>query len=211
MAFVFIEHLDPKHESALASLLSAATQMRVAEPSDGTVIEPNHVYVIPPNKNMTIKAGALHLAPRSDGFGLQHPIDIFAISLAEERGNAAIGVVLSGSGSDGTRGLEAIKAAGGITFAQEPATAKWTAMPMSAMAAGAVDFVLPPHRIAAELAHIGHHPNPAQAREIPEGNELDKVCLILRASTGVDFGLYKKATVHRRIARRMAPEAKILE
>ena len=204
MAFVLIQHLEPKHESALTTLLSKATSMPVVEVSDGIAVEPNHVYVIPPNKSMAIGKGTLRLAPRSDVSRLQRPIDIFCESLAEEQGNAAVGCVLSGTGSDGTYGLKAIKAAGGVTFAQDPKTAHWPGMPMSAITAGSVDFVLSPKRIAAELARIGRHPYLADAREVPEGSELDKICLLLRSSVGVDFRLYKQATVRRRIARRMA-------
>ena len=156
MAFVLIQHLEPKHESALTTLLSKATSMPVVEVSDGIAVEPNCVYVIPPNKNMTIRKGNLRLAPRSEAPGLQRPIDEFSMALAEEQGNAAIGVVLSGTGSDGTYGLKAIKAAGGVTFAQDPKTAQWPAMPMNAITAGAVDFVLSPKRIAAELG--AHRP-----------------------------------------------------
>lgn len=204
MAFVLIQHLEPKHESALTTLLSKTTSMPVVEVSDGIAVEPSRVYVIPPNKSMTIRKGALRLAPRSEVSGLQRPIDDFSIALAEERGNAAVGVVLSGTGSDGTYGLKAIKAAGGVTFAQDPKTAQWPAMPMSAITAGSVDFVLSPKRIAAELARIGRDPYLADAREVPEGSDLDKICLVLRSATGVDFRLYKQATVRRRIARRMA-------
>ena len=135
---------------------------------------------------------------------MQRPIDDFLIALADEQGNRAIGVVLSGTGSDGTYGLKAIKAAGGVNFAQDPKTAQWSAMPMSAITAGSVDFVLSPRRIAVELARIGRHPYLAEAREVPEGSDLDKICLILRSSLGVDFRLYKQATVRRRISRRMA-------
>jgi len=204
MAFVLIQHLEPQHESALASLLSKATAMPVVEVSNGMAVERNHVYVIPPNKDMTIRKGMLRLAPRSGSSAVQHPIDDFSIALAEEQGTAAIGVVLSGTGSDGTYGLKAIKTAGGVTFAQHPRTAQWPAMPMSAITAGSVDFVLSPKRIAAELARIGRHPYLVEAREVPEGSELDKICLLLRSSVGIDFRLYKQATVRRRIARRMA-------
>lgn len=204
MAFVLIQHLEPTHESALTGLLSKATAMPVVEVSDGIAVEPNCVYVIPPNKDMTIRKGTLRLTPRSDVSGLQHQIDDFSISLSEEQGDAAIGVVLSGTGSDGTYGLKTIKAAGGVTFAQEPKTAEWPAMPMSAITAGAVDFVLSPKRIAADLARISREPYLSAAREIPEGSDLDKICLTLRPSTGIDFRLYKQATVRRRIARRMA-------
>jgi two-component system CheB/CheR fusion protein len=204
MAFVLIQHLEPKHESALTALLSKVTGMRVVEVSNGIAVEPNRVYVIPPNRKMTIRKGTLRLAPRSEVSGLQRPIDDFSIALAEEQGNAAIGVVLSGTGSDGTIGLKAIKAAGGVTFAQDPKTAQWPAMPLSAITAGSADFVLSPRRIAAELARIGRHPYLAEAHEVPEGSDLDRICQILRSSVGVDFRLYKQATVRRRMARRMA-------
>ncbi len=204
MAFVLIQHLEPKHESALTILLSRTTGMPVAEVTDGLAVEPNHVYVIPPNRNMTIGKGMLRLGPRSPDSAQQRPIDDFCIALADEQGGRAIGVILSGTGSDGTSGLKAIKTAGGVTFAQDPKTAQWNAMPVSAITAGSVDFVLPPKRIAAELARIGRHPYLADAREVPEGSDLDRICLILRAATGVDFRLYKQATVRRRISRRMA-------
>ena len=208
MAFVLIQHLDPTHESALAALLAKATSLPVLEVCDGVEVEQNRIYVIPPNKNMTIRKGKLRLVARSTGSALRRPIDDFAIALAAEQGSSSIGVVLSGTGSDGTCGLKAIKAAGGVTFAQDPKTAQWPAMPMSAITAGSVDFVLPPKRIAAELARIGRHPYLAEARglpaEVPEGSDLDKVCMALRSTAGVDFRLYKPATVRRRIARRMA-------
>ena len=133
MAFVLIQHQEPQHESALTALLSKTTNMPVVEVSHGIAVKPNHVYVIPPNKKMTIRERTLRLAPRSNILLLQRPIDEFSKALAEEQGSAAIGVVLSGTGSDGTYGLKAIKAAGGVTFAQDPETAEWPAMPMSAM------------------------------------------------------------------------------
>jgi two-component system CheB/CheR fusion protein len=204
MAFVLIQHLDPTHESALTDLLSKATAMPVVEVSNGIAVEPNHVYIIPPNKILRIRKGTLRLTPRSEISELRHPIDDFSIALAEEQGNAAIGVVLSGTGSDGTVGLKAIKAAGGVTFAQDPKTAQWPAMPMNAITAGSVDFVLSPRRLAAELSRIGRHPYLAEARDVPQGSELDRICLNLRSSAGVDFLLYKQATVRRRVARRMA-------
>ncbi len=204
MAFVLIQHLEPNHDSALTLLLSKATRIPVLEVSDGMAVEPDRVYVIPPNKKMTVKAGVLRLAPRTEASGLQRPIDDFSVALAEEQGNRSIGVVLSGTGSDGTYGLRVIKAAGGVTFAQDPKSSQWSAMPMSAITAGSVDFVLTPKRIAEELARIGRHPYLADAREVPEGSDLDKICLILRSAVGVDFRLYKPATIRRRISRRMA-------
>ena len=204
MAFVLIQHLEPKHESALSFLLSKATSMSVLEVKHGVSVQPSHVYVIPPNKNMTIRHGELRLTPRLGAAGVQRPIDEFCMALAEEQGNRAIGVVLSGTGSDGTYGLRAIKVAGGVTFAQDPETAQWPAMPANAIKAGFVDFILPAKRIAAELARIGRHPYLADVHEVPEGSELDKICVLLRSSVDIDFRLYKQATVRRRIARRMA-------
>ena len=204
MAFVLIQHLEPNHPSALASLLSKATEMPVVEVTDGIAVEPNHVYVIPPSKKMTIHEGTLRLSPRSGPPGASRPIDNFAQALAEDKGSAAIGVVLSGTGSDGTQGLKAIKAAGGITFAQEPKTAEWPDMAVSAIAAGSVDFVLSPKHIAAELARNGRHPYLVGALDVAEGSDFDKICLLLRSSTGVDFRLYTQATARRRMARRMA-------
>ncbi len=210
MAFVLIQHLEPSHKSALTALLSKATAIPVGEVSNGMAVAPDRVYVIPPNRKLSIRKGALRLSPRSPaGAGPRYPIDDFSIALAAEQGNAAIGVVLSGTGSDGTNGLKAIKAAGGVTFAQDPKTAQWPAMPASAIAALSVDFVLPPARIAAELARIGRHPYVVDKQEapedrVPEGSDLDKICLIVRSATGVDFRLYKQPTVRRRIARRMA-------
>lgn len=205
MAFVLIQHLEPKHESALASLLSRATKMAVVEITHGMVVQPNRVYVIPPNKSVSLKKGALRLTPRSKVTGLHRPIDDFAKALAAEQGNAAIGVILSGTGSDGTGGLKAIKAAGGITFAQDPKSAQWPDMPKSAIAAGVVDFALPPKDIAAELTRIARHPYLIDTREVAEElSDLEQISVILLSSTGVDLRLYKPATVRRRIARRMA-------
>ena len=204
MAFVAIQHLEPSHESALTNLLSKATAMPVVEVSDGIAVEPNCVYVIPPNKDMTIRKGTLRLAPRSDVSGPQHPIDDFCIGAGGGTGQCSHwrGPLRHGVGRH--EWAEGHQGAGGVTFAQEPKTAQWPAMPLSAIGAGSVDFVLSPKEIAAELARIGRHPYLAEGREVPEGSELERICLILRSSTGIDFRLYKQATVRRRIARRMA-------
>src|SRR5205807_2589266 len=157
MAFVLVPHLDPTHESAMKELLSRATKMPVLQVEHGMKTEPNHVYVIPPGREMTIKKGVLQLAARR----LQQPpmpIDIFLRSLAEDQRNNAVGIILSGTASDGTLGLTAIKGEGGITFAQDSESAKYDGMPTSAVASGAVDFVLPPAQIAGELKHIRKHP-----------------------------------------------------
>ena len=132
--------------------------MPVTQATEGVVAEPNHVYVIPPNVEMAIRSNTLHLVPRQAIRGLHLPIDAFLFSLAEDKKSQAIGVILSGTASDGAHGMAAIKAAGGITFAQDEKSAKYGSMPHNAVAAGAVDFVLPPGEIASELARIGRHP-----------------------------------------------------
>jgi two-component system CheB/CheR fusion protein len=204
MAVVVVQHLAPEHESALTQLLSKATAMPVSEVSDGMAMQRNHVYVIPPNKSMTVQGGALKLVPRERALVPHHPIDEFCAALAHEQKAAAIGVILSGSGSDGTLGLRAIKTEGGVTFAQDPKTASWPAMPASAISAGVVDFVLPPAGIAAELARISRHPYLLRNGEAPEGDGLEKIYILLGSATGVDFRLYKQPTVSRRVGRRMA-------
>jgi two-component system CheB/CheR fusion protein len=158
MAFVFVQHLDPTHTSALEEILSRSTRIPVTEVKTETPVESNHIYVIPPNADLTIRSGVLHLSPRSLGRGQHRPIDSFLHSLAEDCGDRCIAVILSGTATDGTSGCLAVKAVGGITFAQDDATAKHTGMPRSATEAGCVDFVLPPRGIAEELARIEKHP-----------------------------------------------------
>ncbi len=158
MAVVVVQHLDPHHESRLSNLLSRVTHLPVLEASQNLAVQPDHVYVIPKNTTMTIAQGILQLAPRGGSRGPHLPIDQFLKSLAEDRESAAIGVILSGTGSDGTLGMEEIKAAGGITFAQDEASSKYPGMPQSAARSGCVDLVLPPDQIARELARIGQHP-----------------------------------------------------
>jgi two-component system CheB/CheR fusion protein len=210
MAFVLVQHLDPTHASALTEILSRATAMLVTEVKDGMRVEPNHVYVIPPNADMAILHDRLNLMPRTEGHGLHLPIDYFLRSLAEDRRGKAVGVILSGTASDGTRGLKAIKAEGGFTFAQDEQSAKYDGMPHSAVTSGFVDCVLPPEGIARELARLSRHPyvmpsKEAQASEWASGETdiLNKIFILLRTHTGVDFTDYKHATIRRRIQRRM--------
>jgi len=210
MAFVLVQHLDPTHASALTEILSRATAMPVAEVRDGMQVEPNHVYVIPPNTNMAILHYRLCLMPRTDKHGIHLPIDYFLRSLAEDRRGRAVGVILSGTASDGTLGLKAIKAEGGITFAQDEQSAKYDGMPRSAIVSGFVDSVLPPEMIARELTRLSRHPyvmlsHEAQAREWASGEVdiLNKIFILLRTHTGVDFTNYKHTTIRRRIQRRM--------
>ena len=149
MAFVLVQHLDPKHDSQLAGLLEKATQMPVCEALDGLILRPNRVHVMPSNVLMTVASGRLVLAPRGDAV---LPIDCFLRSLAADRGELAVGVILSGTGADGTAGVQAVKTAGGITFAEDSASARFPAMPENAVASGFVDFVLSPGKIGIELA-----------------------------------------------------------
>ena len=205
MAFVLIQHLSPTHESLLPEILGRATAMKVMEVREDGAVEPNRVYVIPPNKHLAFGNGRLHLSPRVDSRGQPRPIDHFMRSLAEEHGHKAIGVVLSGSANDGTLGLEEIKSGGGITFAQD-STAEQPSMPRSAVAAGSVDFVLPPDEIAHEISRIAKHPYVAPDDVDPSTREepvFGKILELLRAQTGVDFSNYKRNTLHRRITRRM--------
>jgi len=207
MGFVFIQHLAPQYESMLTEVLSRATRMPVSEVTEGMKVHANHVYIIPPNTNMVIHQGALHLIPRASQPGKQMPIDHFLASLAEDRKDKAIGVILSGTASDGTLGLNAIKAEGGFTFAQD-GTAKYDSMPKSAIAAGYVDYILPPQQIAAELTWIGRHPYVVPGKAVAKAQPvledvLGKIFHWLRDATGVDFSHYKKATIIRRIKRRM--------
>ena len=160
MAIVIVQHLAPKHESLLPTLLSRWSEAKVTSVEDGMPVEPGRIYVIPPNADLAILQGVLHLmAPPSEGTRGPHlPIDYFFRSLAEDQGSRSIGIVLSGTGSDGTFGLQAIKEAGGITFAQEPSSAKYDGMPRSAIDSGWADFTLAPEEIANELQRIRNHP-----------------------------------------------------
>jgi two-component system CheB/CheR fusion protein len=204
MAFVLIQHLDPRHSSALAGLLGHRTGLPVVEVSHGTVVRPNRIYVIPPNASMTIARGTLSLTPRPEAGERYMPIDSFLSSLAEDQKGKAIGVILSGAATDGTLGLKAIKAEGGITFAQDE-SAKFDGMPRNAIAAGVVDFVLPPGEIGRELAAIARHPYRANgvAPGFQETRAFQKILGLLKTTVGVDFSQYKPNTLLRRVERRI--------
>ncbi|HJV65341.1 MAG TPA: CheR family methyltransferase [Geomonas sp.] len=213
MAFILVQHLDPTHESMLTEILQRRTKMPVEEATQGMTVMPGRVYVIPPNRQMTIRKGTLKLVPREASVKFT-PIDHFFTSLAGELKHLAIGIVLSGTGSDGTQGLRAIKAEGGVTFAQDE-TARYAEMPKNAAHAGVVDFMLSPRLIAQELARIGRHPLiiPEEVEEIPETGhkevqvaeveEIGSIFRLLRQSSGIDFSNYKPNTIRRRISRRM--------
>lgn len=205
MSFVVIQHLSTGQESMLPEILSRATQMKVLQVADGMKVEKNHVYVIPPGTTMTLKKDLLRLVPKGSAL---KPINDFMISLASERKTQAIGIVLSGTGNDGTEGLKAIKAEDGITFAQNPETAQYPDMPKNAIAAETPDFVFSPEQIAKELARIANHPqlNPSETKT-PEPEkvepDLKKIIMLLKTSFGIDFTHYKETTINRRITRRM--------
>jgi two-component system, chemotaxis family, CheB/CheR fusion protein len=219
MAFVVVQHLDPTHESKLSELLARSSRLPLQEAVHGATVRPNHIYVIPPNVNLAVTQGRIQFQPRRSN--VPHmPIDFCFRSLAQDPGSRAIGVVLSGTGTDGTLGLQAIKGAGGLTLAQDEKSAKYFGMPGSAIASGYVDIVLAPEAIARELGRIARHPyvrkaEPAEGTRKPadrketekafEGQEaeLQAVFSMLRMRTGVDFSLYKLSTLRRRIIRRM--------
>ncbi|MCC6368278.1 MAG: PAS domain S-box protein [Bryobacterales bacterium] len=212
MAFVLVQHMDPTHESMLSRILGKTTSLPVDEVTGGMTVQPDHVYVAPPDADITIHGGVLKLSKRKTSKGIHLPIDVFLTSLAEDQKSAAIGVVLSGIASDGTLGLKAIKEVGGITFAQDEKSARHSGMPLSAVAAGCVDFILPPERIAEELVHIGQGNYIDIARRVdreetePAGRKaggFEDICRLLRKATGVNFLDYKPTTIRRRIARRM--------
>jgi two-component system, chemotaxis family, CheB/CheR fusion protein len=209
MGFVLVQHLDPTHSSELRDILARKTSLPVVNVTDGVVVLPDHIFVIPPNKDMAIRKSTLRLSERMLTRGLHLPIDHFLRSLAEDRGPLAISVILSGTASDGTEGSRAVKAAGGITFAQDERSAKYGSMPHSAVSAGCVDFVVPPAAIARELSRIGKHPYlaPSAGKEsedgLAPGQELNALLSLVDKVTGVDFTHYKHTTLQRRIKRRM--------
>ena len=207
-AFVLVQHLDAKHPSSLSEILGRATDMPVADASDGTPVEPDRVYVIPPNTELTIAGGVLRLGPRPPQASHQ-PIDQFLKSLAADRGSRAIGVILSGTGSDGAIGIQAIAGAGGVTFAQDVASAEFPGMP-SAAAAGGVDYVLAPEQIGVEIARLVRNPHYADTHqpETAPGEDdeagLRAICDLMHKATGIDFARYRESTVSRRVRRRVA-------
>ncbi len=206
MAFIIVQHLSPDHESLLPALLALRTSMPVLEAREALALTPDHVYVSPPGIRLTLERDTLHLGRARSLRGTPRIIDELLGSLAESAPGRAIGVILSGTGTDGTRGLRAIRSAGGTTFAQEPASAGFDAMPRSAIQADAVDHVLPPEGIAAALARLAHGPRaalaPPASSDMSE-QDLSRIFHLLRTRTGVDFTHYKPSTIHRRLGQRM--------
>src|SRR5260221_1473512 len=206
VAYVVVEHLDPKHKSMLVELLSRQTTVPVEEVTHKTKVAKDRIYVIPPNRNMYLERGHLCLTSRGSSPAKHMPIDYLFRTVALECPGNCIGVVLSGTGSDGSLGIEEIKSAGGITFAQDQDTAKHDGMPRAAIATGHIDYVLTPEGIALELKRIAHHPytNGKQISELSQETQLQRIFTMLRNRTSVDFKHYKQNTIKRRIFRRMA-------
>jgi len=207
MAFVIIQHLDPTHKGMMPELLQRATEMKVTEVQDRTAVQPDCVYIIPPNKDMSILHGVLHLLKPTQNRGLRLPIDFFFRSLAQDQMEKSIGVILSGMGSDGCLGLRAIKEKAGLVLVQEPTSAKFDGMPRSAIDAGLADIVAPveelPRKIITYLKRTSLIPRKAAPIEDKALSALEKTIILLRAQTGHDFSLYKQNTLFRRIERRM--------
>ncbi|HEY3415454.1 MAG TPA: chemotaxis protein CheB, partial [Armatimonadota bacterium] len=208
IAFVLVQHLAPDHTSLLGELIQRFTRMRVSEVEDGMFVERNHVYIIPPNADLSLFHGRLHLLEPSAPKGIPLPIDHFFRSLAQEKRDAAIAIVLSGAGSDGTLGVRAVKEAGGMVMVQAPASAEYDSMPTHAIATGLVDYILPPEEMPAQLLAFVQHATQIRAPEAvspsdKDGEALQKIFLLLRAQTRHDFSDYKLNTVLRRIERRM--------
>jgi two-component system, chemotaxis family, CheB/CheR fusion protein len=233
MAFVLIQHLDPSHESMLTEIIAKFTRMPVEEVKSGVTIRPNCVYVIPPNAMIALAGDVFQLSPRGKTPGQHLAVNFFMHSLAQERKSGAIAIVLSGTGADGTAGMEDVKAEGGINFAQDPATAKYDGMPRSVIDSGCADFILAPKDMAKELRRIQHHPyvhlekpededssaespgaveSGAEPQDLGVANsdspasharDFSAVLAQLRKSSGVDFSQYKPNTIQRRALRRM--------
>jgi chemotaxis response regulator CheB len=213
MAYVIIQHLDPTHESIMPELLRRFTGLSVLQAEDSTPVKPDCVYTIPPHKDISILGGVLHLFDFASPRGLRMPIDFFFRSLAEDRAESAVGVILSGTGTDGSLGLAAIKGKEGIVLVQEPSSAKFDGMPRSAIATGLADMVAPagelPGRITEYRRRMALFVIPDRLIEPESQSAMDKILILLRLRTGSDFSLYKMSTLHRRVERRMGIQDRI--
>jgi two-component system, chemotaxis family, CheB/CheR fusion protein len=210
-AFVVIQHLSPDHKSLMVELLSRHTGLEVVQATDDVTPRPDHVYLLPPKYNMEVQAGRLRLLPIEMRHGLNLPVDRLLTSLANEMGARSVAVILSGAGSDGTRGIRTIKEAGGLVMVQDEQSAKFAGMPGSAIATGLADYILPAAEIARELLAYMQHAGPrvlaGDAHELPAGragSAMERVLQIVKVRTGLDFSLYKQNTLVRRIERRFS-------
>lgn len=207
MAFILVQHLAPDHTSILSDLIQRYTRMQVFEVEDGMQVQINCTYIIPPNRDMALLNGNLQLIVPAIPRGHRLPIDFFFRSLAQDQHEQAIGIILSGTGSDGTLGAKAIKAEGGIVLAQEIKTAEFDGMPRSIIATGLVDYIMPPAKMPAQIIaytkHLFAQPLRLTNNTVPAENVMNKIFILLRNQTGHDFSLYKPNTICRRIERRM--------
>jgi two-component system, chemotaxis family, CheB/CheR fusion protein len=203
MAFVLVPHLDPGHASMMTELLRRVTKLDVKEAEDGKKVMPNCIYVIPPNKEISIAHGTLRLEPLRKVFGVRLPIDFFFRSLADDRGEQAIGIILSGTGTDGTLGIRAIHGAGGTVMLQTPSSAKYSGMPESAVQTGLADFILTPEKMPLQLKDYSKQLLKKPKTPAPKEDKLRQILSLIRSRTGHDLFLYKKSTLTRRIEKRM--------
>ncbi len=207
LAFVVVQHLDPTHEALLGELLQRKTRLPVVEVRDHTRVERDHVYVIPPNRDMTVLHGVLHLFVPASPRGLRLPIDLFLRTLAEDRRERSVAIILSGMGTDGTLGVRAIKEAAGLVLVQTPSDAKFDGMPQSAIDTGLVDVVAPAIELCGRALSLLAHPSLVRSARTTShersAHVLEKVLVLLRSRTGQDFSSYKRSTLDRRIERRM--------
>ena len=212
MAFILVQHLDPTHESMMVDLLAGHTAMTVLQAVDGVLLERDHLYVIPPGTYLSVGSGALHLSEPQARHGARLPFDFLLHSLAEEYGERAVGVILSGTAADGSLGLKAVKEKGGLVIAQEPDEAAYDGMPRNAILTGAVDLVLPVAKISDALVKYDRRMALTRTQNClspPDAAQdwLPEIIDLLRARTAHDFRLYKPGTLQRRIERRMAMAA----
>jgi len=208
MSFVIVQHLDPDYKGIMTELLQRSTPMKVAQVRDRTKVLPDHVYLTPPNKDMSMLHGTIYLLEPKERHGLRLPIDFFFSSLADDMKEKSIAVILSGMGSDGTSGLQAIRENGGLGLVQEPLSAKFSGMPSSAIDAGVADIVAPAKELPEKILGYIHHAPAITKKETPpekqkSGSALEKIIILLRTRTGQDFSMYKKSMIYRRIERRM--------
>jgi len=206
MSYLVVQHLDPNHKGMLPEILQRSTRMKVIQVKDRMIVKPNCVYVIPPNTNMSIEKGRLRLFDPTEAHGMRLPIDFFFRSLAEDQRERSIGVILSGMGSDGTAGVNAIKEKNGIVMVQDPDTAKYDSMPRSAIDSLPVDIIAPSDMLPSRLIEFLKQDFSQKAdpiKEIKEKSALDQIIILLSRYTGNDFSMYKKNTLYRRIERRM--------
>lgn len=206
MAYILVQHLDPSHKSLMGELLAEHTDMPVMQAAEGVAVERNHIYVIPAGVYLAVADGALHLSEPAEAHGARMPIDFLLASMADDLGKGAVGIILSGTGTDGTEGLAALRKAGGFVIVQEPAEAEFDGMPQSAVASGVADAVLPVAKMPAALVAFvkGLRPAPSRVPTATEEPALPQIIQLLRANTAHDFTLYKMGTLQRRIERRMA-------